>query len=173
MGETNSSGAATSVNKNHSSPFSPSSRAMGRNLDPVMNLVRNLMNIMTEFMSSYQPTSGIPVLSVTNSVEETKASKPSNHGQSKKPRLHSPKQKAPAKSTDPLDNQSVGGLAQIFPSAQWLGETQEDLEQQLDQLDCQGDVDPLELMEDGATSPFPTTNGSKRSEPMFNAPSKA
>ena len=43
----------------------------------------------------------------------------------------------------------------------------------MDQLDCQGDVDPLELMEDGATSPFPTTNSSERSEPMFNAPSKA
>ena len=28
-------------------------------------------------------------------------------------------------------------------------------------------------MEDGATSPFPTTNSSKRSEPVFNAPSKA
>ena len=28
-------------------------------------------------------------------------------------------------------------------------------------------------MEDGASSPFPTTNSSERSEPMFNAPSKA
>ena len=76
-------------------------------------------------------------------------------------------------STDALDNQPMGGLAPIFPTAQWLGETQEDLEQQLDQLDCQGDVDPLELMEDGASSPFPTTNSSERSEPVFNAPSKA
>ena len=76
-------------------------------------------------------------------------------------------------STNPLDNQPKGGLAPIFPTAQWLGETQEDLEQQLDQLDCQGDVDPLELMEDGASSPFPTTNSSERSEPVFNAPSKA
>ena len=100
---------------------------------------------------------------MTNSVEETEASEPSNHGQSKKPHLHSPEQKAPVKSTNPLDNLSAGGLTQIFPSAQWLGETQKDLEQQLDQLDCQGDVDPLELMEDGATSPFPTTNSSERS----------
>ena len=106
MGETNSSGTATSVDKNHNPHFSPSSRAMGRNPDPVMNLVRNLMNIMTEFASSYKPTSGIPVPSVTNSVEETEASQPSDYGQSKKPRLHSPEQQISVMSTDPLDNQS-------------------------------------------------------------------
>ena len=111
MGETNSGGAATSVDKNHISPFSPPTRAMGGNSDPVMNLVGNLMNIMTEFASSYKPTSGIPAPSVSNSVEETKASEPSNHGQSKKPCLHSPKQKEPAKSTSPLDIQPTGGVA--------------------------------------------------------------
>ena len=135
MGETNSGGAATSVDKNHISPFSPLTRAMGGNSDPVMNLVGNLMNIMTEFASSYKQTSGIPAPSVTNYAEETEVSQPSDYGQSKKPRLHSPEQQISVMSTDPLDNQPAGGLAPIFPTAQWLGETQEDLEQQLDQLD--------------------------------------
>ena len=67
----------------------------------------------------------------------------------------------------------MGRLGQIFPSSQWLGDPPDDLEQQLDQFDCQGNVDPLELMEDGDSSPFPTTNSSERSEPIFNAPSKA
>ena len=90
------------------------------------------MNIVKEFKSTYKPTSGIPAPSVTNSVEETEASQPSDHGQSKKPRLHSPEQQISVMSADPLDNQPKGGLAPIFPTAQWLGETQEDLEQQLD-----------------------------------------
>ena len=129
MGETNSGGVATLVDKNHISPFSPPTRAMGGNSNPVMNLVGNMMYLMTEFKANYKPTTGIPEPSVTNSEEETKASQPSDYGQSKKPRLHSPEQQISVMSTDALVNQPTGGLAPIFPTAQWLRETQEDLEQ--------------------------------------------
>ena len=174
-----------------SKPDIPASQPENRaNADPVMTFVGDMMSIMTKFAASYQsghaqaPSQGNqqqPVLPHPASVPEpARVQEPAHVPEtsrpcpSKKPRLYSLYPNQAASVTNPSSSQPSGtNLVPIQPSTQWLGETQEDLEQQLQQIGRHSEDISLEMDEDRVTSPFPVSNGSERSEPLFTAPRQA
>ena len=144
-------------------PSNPAATSGELHPDPVLSFVGNMMEIMTKFAASYQPTTGHTPARRAQPTDghESVDQQPQ---QSKRPRYNSPVMPQVNEASQPAGS----NLCAIQPSTQWLGDTQEDLEQQLDQLDN----NPMDFIEDdGMTSPFPTTNNSETNEdPLFSIP---
>ena len=116
----------------------------------------------------------------SQNVEPNPAVRPASNSeqqklQGKKPRLYSPEVQANQPDGTSSSNQPSGtNRSTIQPTDEWLGDTQEDLAQQLDQLDqYSNNVSITTEYEDRMSSPFPHSNNSEKSEPLFTVPRQA
>ena len=118
---------------------------------------------------------GAPMSPSQQAIHREAPPEPDQQGQSKKPRLFSPEINPTTSANGNSPNQPLGtSLNSIKPTAEWLGDTQEDLANQLNQLDQHSyeDMDDNDG-DDGRISPFPSSNMSDRIEPLFTAPRRA
>ena len=131
--------------------------------DPVLSFVDNMMGILSGFAHSYQAKASQPVHQPSG-IQPARSLEPERPKQSKKPRLLSP-EPSQASGLNLSSNQPAGrSLSPIQPSPGWLGETQEDLAQQLDQLDYNPSLDiSIPDIEEGEKEPDETTNLNQRS----------
>ena len=149
--------------------------------DPVLNFVGDMMDLMSKFAASYK--SGIsqntaPMgqpATLHPASQQVDPSMQSSQQQSKRPRIYSPDPIQKDSADIPLPNQLGGTSRQsIQPTTEWLGDTQEDLAQQLEEMNnYSNDMEADEDMENGISRPFPSSNLSERLEPLFTGPRRA